>query len=113
MYNNLGIITPDITRELGFISEEAVRSLGIITPDITRELGESPLVMGAPIATWASVMAFSGLGAGAATFAATRSGKGAVVGLLGGVLGGAAGVALATFLNKRAIDRLVSSVQSA
>lgn len=111
---NLGLITPDITRGIGLISDEATRSLGLITPEITRLLGNAPLgeirlsLSAPPLTTWGVVMGMSALGSGAAGYAATRSGRGALIGALGGLLGGAAGVGIVGLLNIRMQERLRS-----
>ena len=82
MYNNLGLITPDITRSLGFISMEINRTLsgglGLITPEITRSLGaDEPLVftpggavLGVPLTTWALVIGATGVGTAGAGYLA-------------------------------------------
>ena len=109
MYNPLGIITPDVTRTLGYISMDAQRALGIITPDVTRTLGqrlELPgSILGVPFGTWATVMGMAGVASGAAGFVATRSAKGAILGTLAGALGSAAGIATASYLSNRALEK--------
>lgn len=125
----IGIITPDITRSLGFISQEAGHllsdSLGIITPDIMRSLGEVPPTEIIPLGamrldlgghsttTWATVLGLSALGAAAAAFAVSRSARGATYAAVGGVAGSAAGMALSQYMNIRKAKLAMSSGQGA
>jgi len=114
---NLGLITPDITRGLGFISQEAGHllssPLGLITPDITRGLGRVPPTQVIPLGamkldlgghdwqTWATVLGLSALGAGLAGLAATKSSRGGATAAFGGLIGSAAGVGVSHYLSVR------------
>ena len=117
MQNSLGIITPDITRSLGFISPEAVRGLGIITPDITRSLGQIKFapgqLLGVPMPTLVSVVSMSTIGSMAAGYAASRSTKGALLGAAGGLIGSISGIAIAGYIQKRSFEKLVANTQVA
>lgn len=119
--NSLGIITPEITRGIGLITDEVSRSLGLITPDITTmRLADVPptevIPLGAtrfsiasqPLSTWGIVMGMGALGSGVAGYAATRSGRTAVISGIGGLLGGAASVAIIGFLTLRSQDKILS-----
>lgn len=117
---NLGIITPEIARGIGLITDEVSRSLGLITPDITMVLADVPptevIPLGAtrfsiasqPLSTWGIVMGMGALGSGVAGYAATRSGRTAIISGIGGLLGGAASVAIIGFLTLRAQDKILS-----
>ena len=117
---NLGIITPDITRSLGYISQEAgglLSGLGIITPDITRSLGAVPPTEVIPLGqlkldlgkfstgTWATVLGLSAAGAGIAALAVTKSPTGAIGGAIGGVIGSAAGLFIAQKMKESPLSK--------
>jgi hypothetical protein len=110
---NLGLITPDITRSLGYISQQAGHllsdPLGLITPDITRSLGAQELSLGGvDWKTWATILGLATVGAGAAGYVATKSGRSAGAAALGGLVGSAAGVWLTKYLNQRSALARVS-----
>jgi hypothetical protein len=118
--NSLGIITPDITRSLGLTFPEGVRTLGLITPDITRSLGQESFVLdqprtflGVPLTVVLTVAGLSMVGGGLGGYAAARSAKGYSLGALGGLVGSLGGIAVAGYIQKRALEAGgVSAIES-
>lgn len=77
--------------------------LGIITPDVTRELG-MPVILGIPLTSWLTVASLSAAGGAAGAYATTKSQRGILGGTLGGLVGGLLGVAVVSLINRPSVS---------
>lgn len=104
---NLGIIVPDITRELGYMDYMEGALADEVPPTQVIPLGTAT-VMGIPLVTWIIVMGSAAAGGSLGAYLMSKDKRAMIGGTVGGMLGGLLGVLAVSITGRRQAEAIVT-----